>query len=100
MSSVSKGLDALALSRKHLESLEQMVNIQEVLMLVRVALELLVNAVNFLHTLAEIVSLLVHLKLFSYNFVLMGSVPPRCRWHVSQRPLVRCRRFQIILWKH
>lgn len=70
----NKVLVPLRMARKYLETLERMVNVQEILVMIWPVPELLVNAMNFLHSLAEMVNLLVHFEIFSDNLVLRERV--------------------------
>ena len=60
--------------RKYIDALELMANVQEILMLMWTISESLVNAIKFPHSLAEIPNVLVHLKTFSDNLRLGGSM--------------------------
>ena len=50
-----KGMEHVGMTRKYLETLEQMVNVQEILALVWTLPDPLANGMKFLHSYAEIV---------------------------------------------
>ena len=70
----NKELKPVEMIRNYIDALEQMANVQEILVLMWTVSESLVNAINFLHSLAEIANVLVHLKMLSDNLGLRGSM--------------------------
>lgn len=69
-----KGLKPLGMTKKYLETLEKMVNVQVIPVLIWTVPEPLVNAMNFQYSIAEMVNLLVHLKIFPDNLVQRARV--------------------------
>ena len=67
----NKCLKPLQVASRYLETHEHMVN---VCLLIWTVPEPLVNAMNFLYSIAEMVNVLVHMKIFSGNLVLRGRV--------------------------